>query len=72
MILSRTLVNKLTVQYKKRTMKKDTKLILEDYENCKNLYSEFANKCKSLIVDLLGVEEIKCHQITNRIKRKIN
>ena len=51
-------------------MKKDTKLILEDFENCKNLYNDFTVKCKSLIIDLLGVEEIKFHQITNRIKEK--
>ena len=51
-------------------MKKDTKLILEDFENCKNLYNDFTVKCKSLIIDLLEVEEIKFHQITNRIKEK--
>ena len=51
-------------------MKKDTKIILEEFENCRNLYTDFTSKCKSLIVDLLGVEEIKFHQITERIKEK--
>lgn len=51
-------------------MEKDTKKILKEFDNSKNLYSDFTTKCQTLIVDLLKNEGINFHQITQRVKER--
>lgn len=51
-------------------MKKHTKSILTNYDDQKQLYTDFNNKCRQLIIDLLSNADIKHHQITDRIKDK--
>lgn len=51
-------------------MEKDTQKILRDYEGLRDKYETFNNKCKSLITELLDENNIKYHQITNRVKSR--
>ncbi len=62
-------LNKFTNDYNKN-MKEDSKKILQEFENNKELYNRFTNKCKNLIIDLLIDENINYHQIAERIKEK--
>lgn len=51
-------------------MKKDTKQILKDYDEQKSILNDFSSNCKSLIIDLLSNDNIKYHQISDRLKER--